>query len=112
MNLYMTGVDHEPLEVGIIHQFFQQFLPVPLVAPTAETAVGVLPISEIRRQIPPGSAGAENPDDGIDKLAVVGRHASPASSAPWQQGFENGPDAVGNVMTVKILAQAGLFHES
>jgi hypothetical protein len=41
----MTGVDHQPLKVGLIHQRFQNLFPDSLAAPPAEPAVYILPIS-------------------------------------------------------------------
>ena len=50
----MTGVDHQPLKVGVIHQRFQNLFPDSLAAPPAEPAVYILPISIRFWKIPPG----------------------------------------------------------
>jgi hypothetical protein len=47
MDLDITGIDHQPLKVRIINYFFQQLFPDTPVSPTAEPAMGVLPVSVI-----------------------------------------------------------------
>ncbi len=57
----MTGVNHQPLIVRLIHQMLQQRPPEPLVPPATEPTMGSFPVSIVRRHITPGSAGAQNP---------------------------------------------------
>ena len=81
MGLDVAGVYHQPLEIRVIHHFLQQSGPHTSVPPAAEAAVGVLPVSVVRGQIAPGSAGAQNPANGVDKPPVVmGRPTSLAFS--------------------------------
>ncbi len=71
MNFGVTGINHEPLKVRGIDKPFKQSLPNSLVAPSAKAPVGVFPIAIIGRQITPWSAGAQNPQDGIDEEAII-----------------------------------------
>ena len=58
MGLDIAGVYHQPLEIRVIHHRLQQSSPHTPVPPAAEAAVGVLPVSVVRGQIAPRSAGA------------------------------------------------------
>ena len=77
MDFDVAGVDHEPFVIGIDDQFFQESLPETLVAPAAKPTVGIFPVPVIGRQIPPGSAGAQNPENGVEKKPVVFGSATP-----------------------------------
>ena len=79
MDFDVAGVDHEPFVIGLDDQFFQQSLPKTLVAPAAKAPVGVFPVPVIGRQIPPGSAGAQNPENGVEKKPIVFGSATPES---------------------------------
>ena len=43
MYLDMTGVDHQPLKVSVVHQGLQNLFPDSLVTPPAEPAVYIFP---------------------------------------------------------------------
>jgi len=77
MCLGMGGIDHEPLEIRLVNDRFEQLLPYPLVAPPAKAAMRVLPVTIFRRQITPWGSGTQNPDDGIDEGSIIFRHATP-----------------------------------
>ena len=94
----MTGVNHEPFEIGLDDQFFQQPLPEALVAPAAKATVGVFPVPVIRWQIPPGSAGAQNPENGVEKKPVVFGLPAPESLLSRQMRFEQFPSSVIDVV--------------
>jgi hypothetical protein len=79
MDFDVAGVDHEPFVIGIDDQFFQQCLPKALVTPAAKATVGVFPVPVIGRQIPPGSAGAQNPENGVEKKPVILGSTAPES---------------------------------
>ena len=70
MNLDMTGIDHQPLEIRLIY-YIQQLCPDAPVPPTAKTAMSVLPVPVIRGQVPSGCPGAQNPKCPIQKQPVV-----------------------------------------
>ncbi len=80
MNLDVAGVDHQPFIVRLINQLFQQGFPDPFIPPTTKAAMGVFPVTVTRWQIPPESACAQNPEDGIDKQAIITCYAAPATS--------------------------------
>ena len=71
MRLAVAGIDHQPPEIWIDDEPLQQRLPYALVAPTAKTPVGVIPITLGRWQIAPGRPGSQNPQDGIDEAPIV-----------------------------------------
>ena len=79
MDFDVAGINHQPLEIRLDDQFFQQSLPEALVAPAAKAPVGVFPVPVIGRQIPPGRAGAQDPENGVEKKPVVFGSATPES---------------------------------
>ena len=98
MDFDVAGVDHQPLVIGIDDQFFQESLPESLVAPAAKPAVGVFPVPVVGRQIPPGSAGAQNPENGVEKKPVVFGSATPESLLSGQLRFEQFPGFIVEVV--------------
>jgi hypothetical protein len=94
----VAGVDHQPFVIGIDDQFFQQCLPEALVAPAAKATVGVFPVPVIGRQIPPGSAGAQDPENGVEKKPVVFGPATPEPLLSGQMGFEQFPGFIVDVV--------------
>jgi hypothetical protein len=91
MNLAMAGINHQPFVVRLLDERFQQAFPLPFVAPAAKTPMGVLPVTIIWRQIPPGSACAQYPEDCVDEGAVIVSIPSPRPFAPKQERFQNAP---------------------
>jgi hypothetical protein len=98
VNLNVAGVDHQPLEVGLDDQFFQQPLPETLVAPAAKASVGVFPISVVGRQIAPRGSGAQDPEHRIEKKPVVFGLPSPEALLPGEMGFEEIPGSFRDVV--------------
>jgi hypothetical protein len=94
----VAGVDHQPFVIGIDDQFLQQGLPEALVAPAAKATVSVFPVPIIGRQIPPGSAGAQDPENGVEKKPVVFGLPAPESLLPGQMGFEQFPGFIVDVV--------------
>lgn len=88
VRLDMAGIDHQPFIVGFGHQLFQQGFPNALVPPAAKPAVRVFPAAVVGRQVPPRRARAQNPENRVDKQAVVLRRAAPGPFAPGQAGFQ------------------------
>jgi hypothetical protein len=87
MDLNVTGIDQEPLEISLTDQVLQKFFPKPLVSPSTKPPMGILPIPIIGRQIPPRTARAENPENRINKKSVVFGSASPDAFLSRQVGF-------------------------
>ena len=52
-------------QIRLIYQLFQQRLPGFFIPPTAKPAMGVFPITVVRRQIPPRRTGSRYPEDGV-----------------------------------------------
>ena len=105
MDFDVAGVDHEPFVIGIDDQFFQQALPEALVTPAAKATVRVFPVPVIGRQIPPGSAGAQDPENGVEKKSVVFGSATPESLLSGQMGFEQFPGFI-----VDVVAAVGEWY--
>ena len=94
MDFGVTGINHKPLEVGGVDESLKQPLPDAFVTPPAKATMRVFPIAVIGRQVAPRSVGAKNPQDGIDKEAVVLGYSSPDPSASRQMSFEKFPGMV------------------
>lgn len=105
MDFDVAGVDHQPLVIGIDDQFFQESLPETLVAPAAKPPVGVFPVPVIGRQIPPGSAGAQNPENGVEKKPVVFGSTTPLPLLSGQMRFKQFPSFI-----VDVVAAVGEWY--
>ena len=105
MDFDVAGVDHQPFVIGIDDQFFQETLPEALVAPAAKATVGVFPVPIIGRQIPPGSTGAQDPENGVEKKPVVFGSATPEALLSGQMGFEQFPGFI-----VDVVAAVGEWY--
>ncbi len=99
MDLEMTGVNHQPFIVRLIHQRLQQRPPEPLVPPATEPTMGIFPVSIVWRHITPGSAGTQNPEDRINEPSIILRHPTPTSRSARQMRLQQQPDPVRNVVT-------------
>jgi len=99
MSLAVAGIDHQPLVVGFGDQGFQQFLPNSFVPPADKAAVRVAPAAIFRRQIAPRRTRAQNPENRIDKQAIVLGDAALGALAPRQVRLQQGPCFIGNIMT-------------
>jgi hypothetical protein len=94
VHLHMTCVYHQPFKVRLIYQGFQYSFPHPFVPPAAKASVGVFPIAEVRRQVPPRSSSPENPEHCVYELAVVAGIAAPSALVPKQVGLQDFPGSV------------------
>ena len=103
----VAGVDHQPLVIGIDDQFLQESLPESLVAPAAKPAVGIFPVPVIGRQIPPGSAGAQNPENGVEKKPVVFGSATPQPLLSGQMRLKELPGFVVDVVAAVSMRGYG-----
>jgi hypothetical protein len=63
----MTRINHQPCKIRLSHQVFSKRLPDAAITPAAESAVRILPIAIVRRQIAPRSAWPQNPEHGVDE---------------------------------------------
>lgn len=95
VNLAMAGVDHQPFVIRLVNQNVQQGFPYALVPPADKPAVRIAPIPQIRRQIPPRRARADDPEHGVDEQTVVFRHASPYTFPPRQMRLQYLPCVIG-----------------
>jgi hypothetical protein len=98
MDLAVAGVDHQPFKVGLIYQDFKQPFPNAVVTPSDETTMSIAPAAKVRRKITPGSAGAHDPTNCIDKTPIVLGDASPFALATRQMRLQLPPNFISNVM--------------
>ena len=98
MHFDVAGVDHQPLKIRLFDEHFEQFLPNPFVPPANESSMGITPMTQIERQIPPGSSRAQDPEYGVDELAVVFGVTSPSTSSSRQMRFKQVPGSLSDVM--------------
>jgi hypothetical protein len=98
MDLDVAGIDHQSFKIGCRDPLRQEAFPNTTISPAAKTAVRVLPIALVRRQIAPGRAGAQNPAYGIDEQAVIARFTTPCPCTTGQVGLRQAPDSLRNVV--------------
>ena len=94
----VAGANHHPLEVRLINERIQKVFPYPMVPPSAEATMGGLPVSQVLRQIPPGSPSKQVPKHRVQEQPVV---SGWAPIFPWftrQERFKKFPNPVGNVV--------------
>src|SRR3954465_5804140 len=65
------GVNHGVFQVGLVRDGVEQPLPDARLHPIAEAGEHAVPVPERRRQIAPGAARADHPQDGLDKPPIV-----------------------------------------
>ena len=53
VHVAMARINHQPLIVRLNHEHLKEFFPNAPVTPTAKPAMGIFPISKVRRQIAP-----------------------------------------------------------
>ena len=99
MRLDIAGVNHQPLQVGVVGQGVQESLPCAVFLPIAEAIVRC-PVSIVRRQVAPGCASTKNSEYAIDEAAVVPGGASYFAGAAGEERFQCFPGAVGAVVSV------------
>src|SRR3954465_13779924 len=71
MDLDDGGVDQGVFQVGLVRDGVEQPLPDARLHPVAEAREHAVPVAERGRQIAPGTARADHPQDGLNKQAVV-----------------------------------------
>ena len=79
------GADHRVFIVRVIRQNLEKIRPNTARSPARETPVGVVPIAEALRHIPPWRAGAELPDHRLDKQPVAQLAVAPDMARPAGQ---------------------------
>ena len=94
MRLGMGGIDHEPFEIRLVDDSFEQLFSDAFFSPATEAAVRVLPVAILRRQIAPWSPTAENPDNGIEKEAVIFCDTTPDAGLSRQMRCNELPGAI------------------
>ena len=100
MGFDVGSVDHKPLEIRLVDQLLQQLFPDAFVAPAAETAMGIFPITVIRRQVAPGCPGAQDPENCVEKSAVILRNTTPLALLPGKMNRKQFPGRIAQIVTV------------
>ena len=99
MHFDVAVINHQSLKIKVIGHGSQQFGLLGVLLPAPETVCGSVPVPVVGRQVEPGSAGAEDPERGVDESAVIlggAYHFAGAAGVVWSDGFLG---VVGDVMT-------------
>jgi len=91
MGTHDGAVDHGVFIVRVFGEVAEDGFPHTLFGPTAEAAVGILPVIETDRQVTPGDAGAIAVEDGLDEHSVVGRGDADRARAAGQHVLDTVP---------------------
>lgn len=103
MDFYVTGVNHQELEFWLVNQLFQKVFPHSLVAPAAESAMCIFPISITRRQVSPRGSGAQNPEDSVDEFSIIPSVAAPGPLSPGQVLLQQVPNLIRYIVSLIIF---------
>jgi hypothetical protein len=79
-------IDRRPFTIGVIRHCFRKTPPDALAPPAAKAPPCIFPIAMIRRQTPPGSADAQDPERRVDGPALVADPSSPSAFGPGKRG--------------------------
>jgi hypothetical protein len=85
----------DPLKVWIL-QFSEDPFPDASIRPAAESAIDRVPLSKGFRQVPPGRAGTANPENGVEKKAIIASRAAWIRLFPRKQAGDSLPIGVRN----------------
>lgn len=94
MHLAVAGIDHQPFHVRFVDELLKQPLPDTAVAPPAEPPVRVLPVTVAGRKIAPGCTRAQNPEDSVEKTAIVVRDVAPLPALLWKMRLQKPPSSI------------------
>ena len=98
MGLDVAGVNHQPLEIRVIHHGFQQPGPLAPVPPAAEAAMGVLPVPVVRGQVTPRRPSPQYPTHRVHKQSIVPGRATPFACSSRQQRLQTFPNPVRKIV--------------
>ena len=90
------GVDHNLLDVRLLDGL-KNGLEVSLGAPVGEALIDVVPMPKLLGKVAPWRAGAGDPKDGVDELALIAAVAAAALGDEWT---EPGPLLVGQGVAI------------
>jgi hypothetical protein len=71
VNMDDGGINHRVFQIGLIGQSLENALENAALRPIPEALEHRVPVAEFRRQITPGTAGARNPQNALEKPAPV-----------------------------------------
>ena len=94
MHLAVAGIDHQPFHIWLVNELLKQSLPHAPITPPAESSMRVLPVAVAGGKITPRGAGAQNPEDGVYKAAIVLRDASPLAALSRKMLFKETPGGI------------------
>jgi hypothetical protein len=97
-HLGVAGIDHQPLIVRLIDGHLQQRFPQVFIAPAAKAPMDVFSATIVGRQVTPGSAGTQYPEDGVDEALIVLGDTVPGTLASGQVRFEQNPGAIVDIV--------------
>jgi hypothetical protein len=85
VNFAMSSIDNEPLKIRIIDQRSKNFLPNPIVTPTAKTTMNIAPVAIIRGNVPHRSARPKPPQNTVNKQSIIFGNATPRAFSARQK---------------------------
>jgi hypothetical protein len=103
MHFDVAGINHQPLIVRLVNERFQQSFPGAIVTPAAKAPMGVFPATIVGRQIAPGRACAQYPEDSVKKASIIVGNATPGALAPRKAWLKQLPGVFVNVVAVMPL---------
>ena len=103
MYLAMTCINHKPFKIRLVHQDFKDLFPNSFVSPPTESLIYGSPFPVARRQVPPRCSCAQNPENTVDKSAIVFSDAAPLATLPRQVRFQQLPCSVTYVVPLLFV---------
>ena len=95
----MGCIDHQPFIVRLNYEHLKESFPNAPVSPTTEPAMGIFPVSKVRRQIAPWCSRPQYPEYRVDKQSVIISRATNASLFTGEMRLYIFPDPVTNIMS-------------
>lgn len=100
--LYTYGTA-KPFKIRLVHQDFKDLFPNSFVSPPTESLIYGSPFPVARRQVPPRCSCAQNPENTVDKSAIVFSDAAPLATLPRQVRFQQLPCSVTYVVPLLFV---------
>lgn len=84
-------IDEQVLHVSVTAHGLGNALEHRLLVPAGEAYIRPMPMSELGRQVAPGTTGTHDPEDGSNEPPIVLGRATPITGLAWQQLFNARP---------------------
>ena len=91
MRTHDGAVEVDLLKIGLFAQDFENVLPGVFVRPAREAHIDAIPRTKFVRQVAPWTACAGQPQNGLDKQAIVGATTTTVTCFALQQRLDSLP---------------------